>query len=75
MSQIRIDVNGFKVRKNKEEGLDECCIRIDDGKNKWYARKVKILGPSEIIQSDYDPEHPNTPFIWIETEAPLEWEK
>lgn len=75
MTQVRIDVNGFRVRKNKEEGCNEPCIRLDDGKNKWYARNVNILGPSRIVQTEFDPTNPNEKFIWIETSSPVVWEK
>lgn len=74
MRQIRIDVNGYRVRQCKE-GEDKPCIRITKDKEIWYANKVKILGPSEIIQTEFDPENPNTPFIWIETDGPIEWER
>lgn len=70
----RIDVNGFRVRQCKE-GNDLPCIRINDGKNTWYAKEVNILGPSRIAQAEFDPDNPNTPFIWIETEGPIEWTK
>ena len=75
MSQrYRIDVNGYKVRQCKE-GADVPCIRITEDKNIWYAKQVNILGPSSIVQSTFDPENPNTPFIWIETDGPIEWSK
>ena len=74
MSQVyRIDVNGYRVKQCKD-GADVPCIRVDNGKTKWYAHKVQILGASEIIQNTFDPEQPNTPFIWIETDGPIEWE-
>lgn len=39
-----------------------------------YAKSVIIGGPSKILQADFDPDNPNTPFIWIETDGPIEWE-
>lgn len=72
MSQV-IDVNGYRVRTCKE-GEDVPCIRIHHGKKIWYARKVKFLGPTTIIQDTFDSDNPNNPFIWIETEGEIEWE-
>ena len=39
-----------------------------------YAKSVEIHGPSKILQADFDPDNPNTPFIWIETDGPIEYE-
>lgn len=67
-------MNGYKVRQNKEEGKDVPCIRVSNGKTRFYAKRVKFLGPTEIIQCTFDPNEPNKPFIWIETDGPLEFE-
>ena len=72
MSQV-VDVNGYKVRLCKE-GNETPCIRISDGKKIWYAKKVRFLGPSTITQNTFNPDNPNSPFIWIETEGEIEWE-
>lgn len=74
MGQIRIDVNGFKVRKNKDEGCNLPCIRLTQGDRIWYAKSVNILGPSQIVQTEFNPETPNVPFIWIETDSEVTWE-
>lgn len=55
--------------------MDVPCIRIKEGKNIWYAKSVSINGPSTIAQKTWDEESPNTPFIWIETDGPIEWSK
>lgn len=74
MSQrYQIDVNGYKVRQCKE-GMDVPCIRITEGKKIWYAKSVSINGPSKIAQTDFNSKEPNKPFIWIETDGPIEWE-
>lgn len=39
-----------------------------------YAKSIKIGGPSKILQADFDPNEPNKPFIWIETNGPIEYE-
>lgn len=67
----RIDVNGYRVRQCKE-GIPKKCIRVTEEGKIWYAKSIKILGPSEIIQSEFDPDNPNKPFIWIETDGPIE---
>lgn len=74
--RYRIDVNGFRVRQCKE-GNEKPCIRITDstapeGSQISYAKSVSISGPSRIVQATFDPENPNTPFIWIETDGPIE---
>lgn len=68
--RYRIDVNGFRVRQCKE-GEIVPCIRITEGKKIWYAKSVHINGPSDIIQSEFDSENPNKPFIWIETDSEI----
>lgn len=72
-AKYRIDVNGFRVRKCKE-GEETPCIRITEGRNIRYVKSVLINGPSRIIQAEFDAEEPNKPFIWIETDGPLEIE-
>lgn len=58
-----------------KEGNTQPCIRITEGKNIWYASDVQINGPSVIKQTEFNPEEPNKPFIWIETDGPIEWSK
>lgn len=50
------------------------CIRITEGKKIWYAKSISIDGPSTIAQTSFDSEEPNKPFIWIETDGPIEYE-
>lgn len=73
MSQIRIDVNGYKVRKNKEDCTNLPCIRLTQDDRIWYAKEVRVLGESRIVQAEFDPATPNVPFIWIETDGPIEY--
>lgn len=54
--------------------MDVPCIRITEGKKIWYAKSVSINGPSKIAQTDFNSKEPNKPFIWIETDGPIEWE-
>lgn len=68
--RYRIDVNGFRVRQCKE-GEEKPCIRLTEGKNITYHDHIEIQGPSYIIQSKFDPDNPNQPFIWIETDGPI----
>lgn len=74
--RYEIDVNGYKVKLAKE-GEDTPCIRIKDNQNGqiWYAKEIKFLGETKIIQCDPDENNLNKPFIWIETEGPIEWTK
>lgn len=58
-----------------KEGIETPCIRITEGKDIWYAKSVRINGPSTIAQTNFDPEEPNKPFIWIETDGPIDWMK
>lgn len=75
MSQVRIDVNGFLARRNKEEGREDPAIRITyPNGEKNYCKRLTILGPSAMIQTDVDREHPNQPYIWLETESDIEYE-
>jgi len=62
------------VRQCKE-GEDLPCIRITEAGKIWYAKSVSINGPSHIIQTTFDSENPTVPFIWIETDGPIEWSK
>jgi len=55
--------------------MDTPCIRVTEGNQIWYAKSVSILGPSSIIQTEFNPEEPNRPFIYIETDGPIEWSK
>lgn len=71
--RYRIDVNGYRVKQCKD-GDEKPCIRITENTNILYVKKLNILGPSQIIQSTFDPDNPNTPFIWIETDGPIEYE-
>jgi hypothetical protein len=66
-------VNGYKVRLCKD-GDEVPCIRITEGKKIWYVKNVKFLGTTEIKQREFDPENPNLPFIWLETDGPIEYE-
>lgn len=71
-----ITVNGFRVKQCKE-GKDTACIRIEDKEDSSgmkYAKFISINGPSKILQNNFDPENPNTPFIYIETDSDIEWE-
>jgi hypothetical protein len=61
--------------KQCKEGENVPCIRITEGNQIWYAKSVDIQGPSRIIQTEPNTENLNTPFIWIETDGPLEWSK
>ena len=71
MSQrYRIDVNGYRVKQCKE-GTIKPCIRITEDKDIRYTDYLEINGPSVIIQSEFDPDQPNQPFIWIETDGPI----
>ncbi len=72
--RYKITINGFLCRRNKEEGRNDPTIRLDEGEKTSYHRNIKILGPSQIIQADFDPEYPNKPYIWIETDGPIEYD-
>jgi hypothetical protein len=62
-------------------GEEMPCIRIaewDQGcgeKKVWYVRRIKFLGETVIKQMEFDANNPNNPFIYIETNGPIEWEK
>lgn len=70
----QVDVNGYRVRQCKG-GEETPCIRITKGKETWYVKSVKFLGETIIKQTTFDPDDPNKPFIFIETDGPIEWEK
>ena len=75
MSQTyQIDVNGFRVRQCKS-GEEVPCIRIKKGNEIWYVKSIKFLGETVIKQTEFDPDQPNKPFIWIETDGPIEYER
>lgn len=57
--------------------MDTPCIRIKDNDNGqiWYVKEIKFLGETVIAQCDPDTDNLNKPFIWIETDGPIEWTK
>lgn len=72
-------MNGYRVAQCKG-GEERPCIRIHwrnpkSGDENIYVKKVKFIGPAEIVQGTFDPQQPNKPFIWIETDGPIEYEK
>ena len=42
-----------------------------DGESR-YCTTVKILGPSAMVQCNVDETDPNKPYIWLETDSPIE---
>jgi hypothetical protein len=44
-------------------------------KKSGTLKSVKFLGETIIKQTTFDPNDPNKPFIFIETDGPVEWEK
>jgi len=68
-----ITVNGFLAKRNKDEGRNDPAIRVTDSQgNSTYHRRVRILGPSTMVQTDVDMDKPNKPYIWLETDSPIE---
>ncbi len=49
-----IHVNQHVIRSNKKNGNDEPVITVKRGSKNTYCKKVKILGPSEVIYSGND---------------------
>lgn len=44
-----IHVNQHVIRANKKTGADDPVITVKQGRKNTYCRRVKILGPSEVI--------------------------
>lgn len=49
-----IHVNQHVIRSNKKNGNDDPVITVKRGSKNTYCRKVKILGPSEVVYSGND---------------------
>lgn len=49
-----IHVNQQKIRGNLKHGTNDPVITIKQGKNNTYCRKVKVLGPCEVVYSGND---------------------
>lgn len=49
-----IHVNQHVIRSNKKTGADAPVITVKQGKKNTYCRRVKILGPSEVVYSGND---------------------
>jgi len=49
-----IHVNQHVIRSNKKTGADDPVITVKQGKKNTYCRRVKILGPSEVVYSGND---------------------
>ena len=46
-----IHVNQHVIRSNNKNGSEEPVITVKRGSKNTYCKKVKILGPSEVIYS------------------------
>lgn len=49
-----IHVNQHVIRSNKKNGSDDPVITVKRGSKNTYCKKVKILGPSEVVYSGND---------------------
>lgn len=49
-----IHVNQHIIRSNKKNNESEAVITVKRGSKNTYCKKVKILGPSEVIYSGND---------------------
>ena len=49
-----IHVNQHVIRSNKKNGNDDPVITVKRGSKNTYCKKVKILGPSEVVYSGND---------------------
>ena len=49
-----IHVNQHVIRSNKKNNQSEAVITVKRGSKNTYCKKVKILGPSEVIYSGND---------------------
>lgn len=49
-----IHVNQHVIRSNKKNNESEAVITVKRGSKNTYCKKVKILGPSEVIYSGND---------------------
>lgn len=49
-----IHVNQHIIRSNKKNNESEAVITVKRGSKNTYCKKVKILGPSEVVYSGND---------------------
>jgi len=46
-----IHVNQHIIKSNKKNGIDEAVITVKRGSKNTYCKRVRILGPSEVVYS------------------------
>jgi hypothetical protein len=66
----RIHVNQHAIRRNRVAGSNEPPLTIKTYHSNTKARRVEILGPSEVVYSPDKP-LPCGARVWIETKAPV----